>query len=262
MQFVFSCLVAYCLLSSPLASFAQKAAEEVPSALPEEAAVANVAPALDEWRARPFTANYSLAPGGNGTTFGMLADPDPSVDPQANGNNGVSATSGYIFPSRAQMNRYWVRSIVGPQAFVRSTFRASWGTWVTNSPEEWEKDFSGWSKRFGTSLLGNTINTTSLVLLSGATHQDPMYYRCSCPEFWPRVRHAIMLTVVGRNRSGDAVFSPAKVISPFTGPMVTRNTIYPDRYNSGDAVVAGAYNLLGNAGWNLVREFIWKRPRW
>jgi hypothetical protein len=61
------------------------------------------------------------------------------------------------------------------------------------------------------------------------------------------------------NRNGDVVVSPAKIIAPFTGPMVTRNTIYPDRYGFGDAASSGGYYFAGRVAWNLVREFIWKK---
>jgi len=42
------------------------------------------------------------------------------------------------------------------------------------------------------------------------------------------------------------------------GPMVTRNTIYPDTFGFGNAASAGAYYLAGSVGWNFIREFLWK----
>jgi hypothetical protein len=59
------------------------------------------------------------------------------------------------------------------------------------------------------------------------------------------------------NRSGSLSFSPAKLFSPWAGPLVTRNTIYPDRFDSGDAATSGTYYLAGRLGWNIIREFIW-----
>src|SRR5262249_39999474 len=114
-----------------------------------------------------------------------------------------------------------------------------------------------WSKRFGTALLDNGINTSSLILSSRAMHQDPIYYRCDCSGAWPRTMHAIKMTFMSRNRSGGLTFSPPKLISPFTGPLVTRNFIYPDRFGSGDAATGGVYYLVGSVGWNLFREFVW-----
>src|SRR5262245_24753882 len=120
-----SCFFALLLLSSTT-SFA-----EVP-----------VAPALEGTAAEPSMA----APAPVGA--------DASA-PQANGNGGTSANHHYVFPTRAELARYWVESTVGPKPFVAATLRASWTTWVSDSPKEWDDDFSGWSKRFGVSLLDN-----------------------------------------------------------------------------------------------------------
>jgi hypothetical protein len=220
-----------------------------------------VAFAGDESRAKPLTPNHFLALDPTGTTSGIPVDPDPSADPQQNGKNGAHASNGYVFPTSAEMTRYWIGSLVGPRAAIGSVIRASWGTWVSDSPEEWDNDFSGWSKRFGTGVADNAMNQSALALLSGAMHQDPMYYRCTCSGFGARIGHLFKMTFTSRNRSGDAVFSPPKIISPFVGPMVTRNTIYPDRFNSGDAAVSGATYILGSIAWNAVREFIWKMGR-
>ena len=154
------------------------------------------------------------------------------------------------------MNRYWLLSSVGPKAWAGGVFTASWNTWVNTSPTEWHRDGTGWSKRLGSALLDNGINTSTNVLLSRAMHQDPMYSRCGCSGAWARTRYAIKMSFMSRNRSGNLTFSPAKLVSPFTGPMVTRNTIYPDRYGWGDVASGGPYYLVGSVAWNLFREFV------
>jgi hypothetical protein len=68
----------------------------------------------------------------------------------------------------------------------------------------------------------------------------------------------MQLAFMSYNRNGRLRLSPAKVVAPFTGPMVTRNTIYPDSFGFGNAGSAGIYYLAGSVGWNLVREFVWK----
>jgi len=196
---------------------------------------------------------------GNGNTNGNGSSSGGTTRSKA---GPASPTTTYVFPSSGEMNRYWFFNTFGPKALVGGAFTASWNTWVTDSPDEWHQDASGWSKRFGTSLVDNAINTSSLVLLSRAMNQDPRYYRCDCSGLWPRSRHAIEMVYMARNRSGNLTFSPARVIAPFTGPMVTRNAIYPDRFGFSDAFRGGGYYLAGSVGWNLVREFIWKKPIW
>ena len=170
--------------------------------------------------------------------------------------------STYVFPSGKERARYWVKRTMGPTAFVGATMGATWGTWVLNEPEEWGKGGEGFGRRFGTSLATNGINQTSLALISEATRQDSAYYRCPCSGFGRRLGHVLKMTFMGRNRKGDMVFSPGKVVSPFIGPMVTRNTLYPDRYGPGDAALSGVYGIGVNAAWNFAFEFFLPAKRW
>jgi hypothetical protein len=171
-----------------------------------------------------------------------------------------AAVSGYSFPSGTDLTDYWLWNVVGPKAWIGGAFTASWKTWVDTSPTEWHRGADGWRKRFGVALIDNSINQTSLQLLSRAMGQDPMYYRCACTGFWPRTKHAFKMSYMGRNHNGDAVFSPAKLIAPFTGPVVTRSTFYPSRFGPSDGL--SPYYLVGSVAWNFVREFFGKSRPW
>ena len=204
-------------------------------------------------------------------TNATVSDTDPSEDPQGgNGKAGggssgrakptatAPATTPFVFPTSADMNRYWLQyTIGGPKPYLGAAFTASWNQWISDSPKEWDKQATGWSQRYGTALLDNGINTTSLVWISRATHLDPRYHRCECTGAKARTFHAFKLVFLSYNRSGDLTFAPAKFIAPFTGPAVTRNTIYPDRFGWGDVGSGGAYYFVGGIAWNLVKEFIW-----
>jgi hypothetical protein len=190
-----------------------------------------------------------------GTTPGTAAGKTPTPTAPAS-----AAVVGYSFPSGGELTEHWLWDVVGPKAWVGGAFTASWKTWVDTSPTEWHRRADGWRKRFGVALIDNSINQSSLILLSTAMGQDPLYYRCACTGIWPRTKHAFKMSFVGRNHNGDAVFSPAKIIAPFTGPVVTRSTFYPDRFGPSDGL--RPYYLVGSVAWNLIREFIGKSPRW
>jgi hypothetical protein len=261
MQRVLVCLVAFCLLS-PIASYAQ--ATETVLGVSVEDPVTKTPPAFLEGQATFPIANYPLLLRRDAPEADVSTEPDPSPDPQRSGNGNPSAlpATGYVFPSHSELNRYWLRNTIGPRALAGATFRATWTTWVNETPDEWGKDASGWFRRFGVGLLDNGINQSALALISRATHQDPMYYSFKGSSFMTRVKHAVEMSYKSRNHQGEAVFSPAKIISPFVGPMITRNTVYPDRFNSGDGAVSGATYLAASVGWNLVREFFFKSPHW
>src|SRR5215475_14620958 len=108
MQRVLVCLVAFCLLS-PFVTYAQDATDAV-QPLPVEVAVTKAAPTFLEGRATFPTMNYSLLLRRDTTTADVSTEPDPSPDPQGNGNGNPSAlpATGYVFPSRSELNRYWL----------------------------------------------------------------------------------------------------------------------------------------------------------
>jgi hypothetical protein len=270
-----NCLIACCVSSSSL-SFAQNLSRQIP-VLPEQT-VALQNPALIEstdssgsattsavQEAAPTSdpqdiangspsLNGSASPNGSTSPNGSKS-PGGSASPRGAGS--ATASTVYVFSIERKHEPLLASHYAWSQSVDGCRFTASWNTWVNTSPTEWHRDGTGWSKRFGTALLDNGINTSTLVLWSRAMHQDPQYYRCDCSGAWARSRHAIKMTFMARNQSGGLSFSPAKLISPYTGPLVTRNTIYPDRFGSGDAFSGGAYYLIGGVAWNLFKEFIW-----
>jgi hypothetical protein len=232
-----------CVLLFPLASFSQSPPDRVPAE--------TVATAQRKTSQNQQGNGNNGSSGNNGSAGNSASTSTPAV-----------AVSQYTFPSNRKMVRFGFRGVAGFRALVGSAVGSSWNTWVRQSPKEWGNDASGWGKRFGTRVLDNGINQSTLVALSIATHRDPIYYRCDCSGVWPRTFHAIKMTYEGRDRAGAARFSVADVISPFVGPLITRNTIYPSRFDTMDGLRSGAYFMLGTAGWNIIREFFLKGPRW
>ena len=256
-QVVFSGLIACCLFSFS-SSFAQ-GQSQLPAATTD-----------DTVEAQPQAlAVTDSSPSETETT---VADTLPSQDPQGQGQGvccvpaagrakpgpPAATIKPYVFPTSGEMNRFWLKNTLGPKAWIGGAFTASWNQWVSNSPSQWASDRTAWAQRFGTALLDNGINTTSLVWISRATHQDPRYRRCDCTGLKPRTWHAVKMAFMSFNRDGDTVFSPAKLISPFTGPLVTRNFVYPANHDTKDALHGGPYYFIGGIAWNVVREFFFK----
>jgi hypothetical protein len=260
--------VCNCLIACYLFSCCILSAQNV-SPLPPASVQENV-------ESQPVTSTDLTSPAGSESATAVAEESPPAADPQSqgdgsangkgtvNGNVNVNAnrnkpapaaTTTYTFPTNAQIGEYWLRNMLSAKGFFGGTISASFDTWVHTTPHKWGHR-RGWGKRFGVSLLDNSMNETAQDLLSIAMKQDPMYYRCGCSGVWGRAKFAIKQSFMSRNRSGDYVFSAAKIVSPFVGPMVTRNTIYPYGYKSSDAARGGAYDLAGTVGWNLLREFI------
>jgi hypothetical protein len=204
-----SCLIACVLV--PL-SFGQTSSQP-PGAQPEETAELRPLHLIDTDLSRTDT---------NATVENTVPSSEPSADPQGKGSGNSSgrakptatapaATTPCVFPTSAEMNSYWLQyTIGGPKPYIGAAFTASWNQWITDSPKEWTKQANGWSQRYGSALLDNGINTTSLVWLSRASHLDPRYHRCECTGVKARSFHAIKLVFASYNRSGNLSFAPQK----------------------------------------------------
>ena len=198
-----------------------------------------------------------LAPGlARGTDLGAPSSPSEV------GARVDAPQAAYEFPSGRRQLGTWAMNTVGPAPIAGNLAGASWRQWVIEEPPEWSNDFDGFAKRFGAASLSTGITETSLSLASAAMRQDPVYYRSPRSGMAPRLRHATVMTFMARDPRGDAVFSPAKSFAPFLGPVVTQAMVYPDRYDIGSALTSGAYALLINAGWNVLREFVVPTAPW
>jgi hypothetical protein len=256
-----NCLLLCCLFSS--LAFAQNATQPDPKQAVESGTDLSNPATLGSSDAESALQDPAIAsdPQGDGNSSSRSKSSPAGTTAAPNPATATPAVTPYVFPSKHEMNRWWLQhTVFGSKPYAGAAFTATWNTWVTNSPDEWGQGGKGWSQRFGSSLVDNGINTSTLVLWSRAMGQDPRYFRCECTGTWPRARHAFKMVYSARDQSGSLVFAPAKIGSPFVGPMVTRNTYYPDRFGPGNAASAGAYYLIGSVGWNLVREFITKKP--
>ena len=176
--------------------------------------------------------------------------------------SGLAEGEGYHFPARRERFEQWAMNALGPSTVAGDFTSAAWGQWVTDEPPQWPDDDEGYVKRLGVAAATTAITETSLSLLSAAFRQDARHHRCPCTGIGPRLGHALKMTFMARRPDGSAAFSLPKAVSPFTGPLVTRTTMYPEGTTLADGALSGAYAVLMNAGWNVAREFVLPAPGW
>ena len=184
-------------------------------------------------------------------SFVTQAQTQPSNPP----SNSQSNT--YQFPDTKTRFKRYLKDTVGigalGGAIIGSTFQQ-----INNQPPEWQKTKKGFARRFGSNFGQNAIEQTTLYGLSEAFRQDSEYQKCNCKGVLRRVGHALKFGFVARNRQGNDVFSPAKVISPFVANVAAVKLWYPERYSYKDGMRSGAYSLGFSVGFNLIKEFIFK----
>jgi hypothetical protein len=160
---------------------------------------------------------------------------------------------------RTEINNY-VFDAFGPYPIAGVATAAGVNQW-TNSPPEWDQGIEGYSKRFGSNFGIEAVSVTTRYGLAQAFRQDTLYYRCECSGVFPRLRHAVVSTLTGRQgEDGHRVFSIPALVAPYAGTMAAVYGWYPSRYGAQDAFRMGNYNLLLNVGGNIGLEFFYSGP--
>jgi hypothetical protein len=168
------------------------------------------------------------------------------------------APTTYVFPSAKKRFYRYLNDTAGPSALLGSTIGAGFQQ-ISNNPPEWEKTGKGFGRRLASNLGRGAIEETYKYGVSEAFRQDPAYQKCDCTKFSKRFGHAIKSGFTARNRSGREVFSVAKVSAPFVANVIAVKAWYPDRFTVRDGLRQGARGFAFDIGFNLVREFIFKK---
>jgi hypothetical protein len=166
----------------------------------------------------------------------------------------------YVPPTqRTKINNYLFDAF-GPYPIAGVAVAAGVNQW-TNSPPEWNQGIEGYSKRFGSNFGIEAVSITTRYGLAQAFRQDTLYYRCECNGLFPRLRHAVISTLTGRQgEDGHRVFSIPALVAPYAGTMTAVYGWYPSRFGAKDAFRMGNYNLLLNVGGNVGLEFFYSGP--
>lgn len=165
---------------------------------------------------------------------------------------------GYSFPDGEKRFKNFLTDVAGPGAWVGAGVGTTFQH-IGNTPPEWRKTTRGFARRFASNVGENFMEQASLYAVSEAFRQDPTYRKCDCKGATRRAAHALKSGFTASNRSGAMVFSPGKVAAPFVSNVVAVKLWYPERYRVQDGLRRGAYGFGFNVGFNLVREFFFKK---
>jgi hypothetical protein len=166
----------------------------------------------------------------------------------------------YVRPTQRTMINNYVFDAFGPYPIAGAAVAAGIDQ-IGNAPPEWNQGLKGYSRRFGSDFGIVVVGTTARYALAEALKEDTLYYRCECTGLYPRMRHALVSTVIARRgEDGHRVFSLPLLVEPYTGTMTAVYGWYPSRFGPKDAFRMGNYNLLAYAGGNIALEFFYSGP--
>ena len=147
-----------------------------------------------------------------------------------------------------------VKRMVNPVTMVYSVAGAGIGLW-RDEPPEWGQGAAGLGRRFAASQ-GWKITQNSLALgFDTALGLDPRFHPSRETRIWPRLRSAVLQTVVAYTDSGGRSFNYSQVGSSY-GASFVANSWFPASSNTaGDALQRGTIGLGLNTASNVMKEF-------
>src|SRR5262245_38448891 len=108
-----------------------------------------------------------------------------------------------------------------------------------------------------THIVGNTIQFS----VAAVRHEDLHYYRSGERRFGPRMRHALVSTVVTRKTTtGKKTVAARRISGSFGSGLISRAWQPAATRTLGGGLATGGMSLGAAAGANVAREF-WPRKK-
>ena len=180
---------------------------------------------------------------------------DNQTTQQTTTQSTTQKTSDYVFPTREERFKRYVKSTVGPARLGWTAASAGIDQW-NDSPEEWGQGAKGYGRRYASSFGQNAINQTVIYGLDSALGLDTGFQRSKRQGFFPRFKDALIQNVTSRTKSGKRVISVPRFACAYSSGVIARETWYPERYSYKDGLRSGTRTLLSGFAINLVREFV------
>jgi hypothetical protein len=163
----------------------------------------------------------------------------------------------YVRPNAKTREKRYISSIFGPFSMGKDVALAGYNTW-RNSPEEWGPTWKGFGRRVASNFAQGAIKNSVQFGLDEALKEDSQFYRSKDKSVSARFSNALISPVTARTVEGKRTIGIPRIVGTYSSAIIARETWYPDRYSWKDGMKSGTISLAFTAGFNLIKEFIWK----
>ncbi|MDP9170893.1 MAG: hypothetical protein M3N54_09780 [Acidobacteriota bacterium] len=127
-----------------------------------------------------------------------------------------------------------------------------------NSPHQWGRGPAGFGKRVGSSFGTHLVKNSIEYPIAAIRHEALHYYRSDKKGFGPRLKHALVSTVVTRKTTtGKKTVASGRLSGAFGSGLVA-TAWQPAGFSAAGGIASGGITLGTAAGVNVAREF-WPR---
>jgi hypothetical protein len=167
----------------------------------------------------------------------------------------VCASGAATSEQRHPYVRHWKSSTFGKRSMGGVAVGAGVGT-LRHSPRKWGGGAAGFGKRLGAGLGTHVAKTSVEHSVAAALHEDLHYHRSNKRGVVPRLKHALVSTVVTTNTKNGKRRPAAGRISGNAAAGAVSQGVFAGASGASTAGIG----LGADAGANVAREF-WPRHR-
>ncbi|KAA6462104.1 carboxypeptidase regulatory-like domain-containing protein [Acidobacteria bacterium AB60] len=152
-----------------------------------------------------------------------------------------------------------LHSVTDPTVFAGVAFLA--GVQQANDTYHgYGQGLAGYGKRAGAAFGNDVISRMlSSAILPSLLHQDPRYFYKGTGTTGSRIRYAVLSTLMCRGDNGRRQPNVSHLPGSFAAGAIS-NEYYPAGSRGAGLVLANGFlEMAGNAGNNVLREFLFKR---
>jgi len=127
---------------------------------------------------------------------------------------------------------------------------------ANNTPKEWGGGAEAYGERVGNVFAQHVIRGTLEYGISAALHEDNRYFVSGKSGFFPRVKYAVMSTLLARHDNGSRSLSFSRIGSTAGSAFISREWQPHSTTTAGDGAVTFGITMATQIGFNVVREFL------
>ena len=127
---------------------------------------------------------------------------------------------------------------------------------VFNHPSEWGRGAAGFGKRVASGFGKHIVKTSVEYPVAAARHEDLHYYPSTQRGFGPRLRHALVSTVVTQDtRNGRRKVAAGRISGNVASGFISRAWQPAAMHTAASGAATAGIGLGVDAGTNVLREF-------
>ena len=156
---------------------------------------------------------------------------------------------------RAPHSAQFVKQTFGPGAVARAGAGAAIEQGL-DTPHEWGQGGVGFGRRFASAFGKNIINKSIHFTVAGIRHEEFGYYPSNKQGFGPRLKYALVSTVVTRKTTtGGRTVAAGELSGAFGSGLISRLWQPASLHTVSSGIASGGITLGADAGTHVLREF-------